>query len=141
MPIQIEICADHLHVRWSGIITAADLAQLFGELPAAVKRCRFTPHVLHTMEEEADLRIDTIEAFNYSKRRIPTAIPEPVRGAFVAHTPASVAIARNFANFNRSPNLTLRSFVSEKAALAWLRDPGHPGTPDRTGPARKTRRN
>lgn len=122
MPIQIETCSDHLHVHWSGTITAADLAQLFVGLPAAGLRCTFTPHVLHTIDPAAELQIDTIEAFNYSKRRIPPPLPFLVKVAFVAHTPAAVAIARNFANFNRNPSLVLRSFVAPQAALAWLRE-------------------
>lgn len=127
MPIEIQTRADHLHAHWSGMITAKDLGQLFGELPAVAARCGFVPHVLHTVDPTAELQLDTLEAFNYSKRRIATPIPVPVKAAFVAHTPAAVAIARNFANFNRNPNLTLQSFLTEQAALAWLVGPAAVG--------------
>ncbi len=123
MPIAIETRADHIHVHWSGSITPPDLGQLFGELPVVAARCGFVPHVLHTIDPAAELKIDTLEAFNYSKRRIVTPIPVPVKAAFVAHTPAAVAIARTFANFNRNPNLTLQSFLTDQAALAWLVGP------------------
>ena len=123
MPIQIEIRANHLHAHWSGTITAKDLGQLFGELPAVAARCGFVPHVLHTADPAAELKLDSLEAFNYSKRRISTPIPVPVKAAFVAHSPAAVAIARNFANFNRNPHLTLQTLPNETDALAWLVGP------------------
>ena len=120
MPIQIETRANHLHVHWSGNVTQSDLADLLRQLPLVAARCGFVPHILHTFAPAADLKLESIEVFNYTRERIRTPIPAPVRAAFVAHTPAGVAIARNFENFNRNPNLTLRSFVSENDALAWL---------------------
>lgn len=123
MPIQIETRANHLHVHWSGTITPPDLGQLFGELPAVAARCGFTPHVLHTVAPTAELKLDTLEAFNYSKRRIGTPIPVPVKAAFVAHTPAGVGLSRTFDSFNRNPNLTLKSFLTERDALEWLVGP------------------
>ncbi len=126
MPITIESRANHLHVHWSGKIVAEDLGRLFGELPAAAARCAFRPHILHTVDPQAELGLDSLEAFTYSKRRIVTPIPAPVRAAFVAHSPAAVAIARNFENFNRNPHLTLKSFLNEADALAWILDPPPP---------------
>lgn len=120
MPIQIETQANHIHVHWSGAITPPDLAHLFRELPAVANSCGFVPHILHTADPLAELKLGSLEAFNYTRKRIGTPIPSPVKAAFVANTPAGVAIARNFANFNRNPSLTLKSFVSEKDALEWL---------------------
>lgn len=135
MPIAIEKRTDHLHVYWSGEIVAQDLGQLFGELPAVAARCPFPPHILHTVDPQAELRLDSLEAFTYSKRRIATPIPTPVRAAFVAHSPAAVAIARNFENFNRNPHLTLKSFLTEADALAWILEtpPPAPRGPERHG--------
>jgi hypothetical protein len=136
MPIQIEVRANHLRVRWSGTIVPPDLAQLFGELPAVAARCGFTPHVLHTVDPGTALNLETLEAFNYSKRRTCTPIPVPVRGAFVAHTPAAIALARTFGDLNRNPNLTLKSFLTEVDAVAWLvgRDDAEPGRSDKPSP-------
>ena len=121
MPITLAPRADHLHVHWSGRITPPDLARLFHELPALAANCGFRPHVLHTSDPAAELQLDTIEAWNYSMQRTRTPIPVQVRAAFVAHTPAGVALARTFENLNRNPHLTMRSFPDESRALAWLR--------------------
>lgn len=120
MPIQIAVRANYIHVHWSGMIAAPDLKHLFKELPAVAAGCAFTPHILHTADPAAVLELGSIEAFNYTRKRIATPIPIPTKAAFVTNTPAGVAIARNFTNFNRNPNLTLQSFVSEQEAVEWL---------------------
>lgn len=120
MPICIETRLNHLHVHWSGVITPSDLAQLLGELPERAARCGFTPHVLHTIDDAAELGLETLEAFNGSKRCTHTPIPVPNNAAFVAHSPAAVAIARPSYGFNKNPNLAMKSFPNEEAALSWL---------------------
>lgn len=120
MPIEIALCANYIHVHWSGAIAAPDLKHLFKELPAVAAGCGFIPHILHTTDPAAVLDLGSIEAFNYTRKRIATPIPIRTKAAFVANTPAGVAIARNFTNFNRNPNLTLQSFVSEQEAVEWL---------------------
>lgn len=129
MPIQIAVRESYIHVQWSGIVDASDLKRLFKELPAVAARCAFIPNILHTAEPAAVLELGAIEAFNYTRKRIATPIPVPTKAAFVANTPAGVAVARNFINFNRNPNLTLQSFVTEKTAIEWL------SIPDQRGPA------
>jgi hypothetical protein len=123
MPIHLAVRANYIHVHWSGIIDASDLKRLFKELPAVAAGCAFIPHILHTADPAAVLELGAIEAFNYTRKRIATPIPVRTKAAFVATTPAGVAVARNFINFNRNPNLTLQSFVTEKAAVEWLSIP------------------
>jgi len=123
MPIHIAVRANYIHVHWSGTIAAPDLKQLFKELPAVAAGCAFTPNILHTADPAAALNLGAIEAFNYTRKRIATQIPVRTKAAFVANTSAGVAVARNFINFNRNPNLTLQSFVTEKTAVEWLSIP------------------
>lgn len=123
MPIRINSLDTHLHVHWEGELTTQDLGTLFGELPSIAARSDAGRRILHTIDPTAELRLGPLEAFNYSRRLIGTQIPVHTKAAFVAHTPAGVAIARNFANFNRNPGLSLRSFVTEKDALEWLAAP------------------
>ena len=124
MPIRINSLDTHLHVHWEGVLTAEDLGTLLGELPAMAARSQSGRRILHTVDPAAELKLGQLEAFNYSRRLIGRQIPEHTKAAFVAHSPAGVAIARNFANFNRNPGLVLKSFVTERDALEWLADPG-----------------
>jgi hypothetical protein len=117
--------------------------QLFKELPTVAAGCGFIPNILHTADPAAVLDLGANEAFSYTRKRIATPIPVPTKAAFLANTPVGVAIARNFENFSRNPNLLLRSFVSEDDALAWLvgdlrQAPVGGGAPNPAQPGRGT---
>ncbi|MFT3829050.1 MAG: hypothetical protein QM691_05010 [Opitutaceae bacterium] len=109
-----------VHVRWRGTLAGGDLEAFGKEMPLLGRRLGFAPDVLHTFDETVASGFEPISAYHYSLQLKQVKIPNPIRAAVVASTKQGEAMATVFQTLNRTPNLELRIFATEDAALRWL---------------------
>ncbi|MBE2213607.1 MAG: hypothetical protein IAE82_07035 [Opitutaceae bacterium] len=120
MPYTATVEDRIIHIAWEGVIAPDDLEGVDREIPRLAAELRFAPNVLHTFDQVTGRSFDPMAAFAVSQKRKYRRIPVPVRAALVVKSPEATRIAEVFVALNRTPNLTMERFPSEKAARAWL---------------------
>ncbi len=120
MPYTVAIEDRIVHIAWVGTVSQKDLEQVDQEIPRIAAELRFAPHVLHTFAAVMERTFEPLDVFALSQRRSTRKIPVPVKSALVVKSAEARRVAEVFMALNRSPNLTMESFTSEKAARAWL---------------------
>ena len=109
-----------VHVKWSGMITNADLAAVGALMPRLAQELGCVPHLLNTYDgvTGADFDPETIYAQSMQRRHQP--FPPLAKSAMVATTPVDLAMTRMIRTMNREPRLQMEIFGSEAEARAWL---------------------
>ncbi len=112
-----------MHIRWSGVLTQADLGRIGQLMPQLVRELGFIPQLLHTYDAVTGCDFPPLAVYEHSEQRRHLHIPQATRAALVAKTPVVRDMARVFQLLNRNPNLEMEIFDTEAAARAWLCEP------------------
>lgn len=120
MPYTATVEDRIVHIAWEGTVTQQDLEAVDREIPRLAAELRFAPHVLHTFAPAMTRAFEPMDVFAVAQRRSTRKIPVPVKSALVVKGAEARRVAEVFLALNRSPNLTMETFTSEKAARAWL---------------------
>lgn len=120
MPFTATVEDRIVHIAWQGVVSEEDLCQVDREIPRLAAELRFAPNVLHTFDKVTQRGFEPKAVYAVSQQRSQRRIPVPVRSALVVKTPEARRVAEVFMALNRSPNLTIETFASGKAARAWL---------------------
>jgi hypothetical protein len=109
-----------VHITWSGVMAKEDLQAFGKDMPRIAAELGFAPDVLHTFDGVTGYSFPPIAAYMLSLLRKRVEIPTPVRSASVARTPEARAVAKMFAELNRTRNLEMRVFDDEASARRWI---------------------
>lgn len=120
MPYTANVEDRIIHVVWTGVISDADLQQVEQTIPRISEERRRPMNVLHTFDAVTGRTFESKAAYAVALKRREHTIPAPVRAAVVVSTPDERHMADLFVALNRSPDLNIASFDSEKVARAWL---------------------
>jgi hypothetical protein len=121
MPFTATVEDKIIHIAWEGVVSQDDLQHVDREIPRLATELRFAPNVLHTFDAVTERGFEPMAVYAVSQQRRQRKIPVPVKSALVVRTPEARRVAEVFMALNRTPNLTLETFDSEKRARAWLR--------------------
>jgi len=120
LPYTVTIEDRFVHVDLSGLISREDLKSVDQEMPLIAAQLGFGPNVLHSFAGVTGHSYELITAYMVSVIRKRIRIPQPVKSALVATTPATKRMAELFQELDATPNLTIEVFGSDPEARAWL---------------------
>jgi len=123
MGVSISQKSDYLLIEWAGKFEPSDLGVLRRELPQWQEKLGYAPNVLHTFDKlDVNSDFQPLDAFDHTIKRKSTQVFGRAKSAMIAKTEDVYKVSSLFSVLNRNPNIEMRVFSTEAAALAWLRE-------------------
>ncbi|ACB77340.1 hypothetical protein [Opitutus terrae] len=121
MPYQFTQTDEFVLIEWCGEMTDEDLVALGRQMPQIATKIGYAPNVLHTFDQVTGAQIKPWSIFEHSLRQKRLRLKNPIKCAWVVHTPEVRRMGQLAQELNRNPNLTLELFDTLAAAKTWLR--------------------
>jgi hypothetical protein len=102
-------------------LTRQDLESLFEEFETIERERVPAPHRLCDTTRLERREIQWNDYMSLAARRSQAVLPNPVKSAIVVTSLVNMGFARMFQQVNNNPQIEVRIFDSEDAAVAWLR--------------------
>ena len=120
MGFEVAMHGPLLRMRFFDGLTRADLRGLADEMLACEARLPVTPSRLTSLADVTHVDVGFSEMLAFVERRRAVGPRQPIRSALVVAEAVQFGIARMFQTLNDHPQVTVRIFQDEAAALAWL---------------------
>ncbi len=122
MPYRCELIDSVIHLELQGTVSGEELAAAFNEIEETEARLGRMPNRITYMAGLLQTDLDYRVMDGLVMRRRQKQFPNSFRTALVAPNPISYGFARMFQSLNNNPQIEIRIFSDERAALAWVAD-------------------
>ena len=123
MAYRLEMIDSVMHVDLRGEFTAEELIAVFGEIAGFEDSLPQTPNRIAYMSGLLTADLDYRVMDSLAMRRRQKRFPNAFRTALVAPNAVAYGFARMFQSLNTNPQIEIRIFSDERAALVWVSEP------------------
>jgi len=120
MPIQLIIDQRPMVAVFTGELTTADLILVAQEMATFEKEQVIVPHRLTDLRQLEKLNINFNDVMNLALDRKSLRFPNSFKSAILVSNTVQMGYARMFQSLNDHPQIVIRIFTEEAAAVSWL---------------------
>lgn len=121
MPHEMVLAEGILRIRFSGVLTPEDLAELAPMVIALEREHTVTPHRISDLSEITSISVAYEDMSRFVRVRTLNPPKNPIRSAIVAATAIQLGYARMFQTLNDHPLVKIEIFPDVASAEAWIK--------------------
>jgi hypothetical protein len=120
MPCHVYLEKKLLCVDFIDVVTEREFAEFIPAMEKLERSCLPVPHRISDLSKLSHVNIGFPGVFELAERRKAMRFPNAFKSAIVAPQPLHVGLARMFQILNEHPQITIKIFPDQPAALAWI---------------------